>query len=309
MSGIWRLLWKPYCLSCTNCALLIIKNNDFVEVRHESIRCRRSFAWHNWSWYSVLLRNPTTGFQSFTIWIRVFETSIHSLVEYLTTSNTPNTPPLHLLLVLQPQTPSQRWKTICVVNEDSNNNKHHDSTLLSSSPCLLWLLHFDPPIFHISRFGTPKNHRQMAPPLHLQEKHPLPMSDDETEIQKSRLPAGVVTTTPDPCIKVEDPAEQPTPPVLWQSRFLHPHAKLQTQLTPKYKKAEGQISYTVAVWQATMCNRTNDTKHANQIYIHRSKDAPTLESLLLHTKLTNSSSLKKVVFKTLSSGDMIRGLL
>ena len=133
----------------------------------------------------------------------------------------------------------------------------------------------------------------MAPPLHLQAKHPLPMSDDETEIQKSRLPAGVVTTTPDPCIKVEDPAGQPTPPVLWQSRFLHPRAKLQTQLTPKYKKAEGQISYTVAVWQATMCNRTNDTKHANQIYIHRSKDAPTLESLRLHTKLTNSSSLKK----------------
>ena len=73
MSGIWRLLWKPYCLSCTNCSFLIIKNNDFVEVRHESIRCRRSFAWHNWSWYSVLLWNPTTGFQSFTIWIRVFE--------------------------------------------------------------------------------------------------------------------------------------------------------------------------------------------------------------------------------------------
>lgn len=92
------------------------------------------------------------------------------------------------------------------------------------------------------------------------------MSDDETEIQKSRLPAGVVTTTPDPCIKVEDPAGQPTPPVLWQSRFLHPRAKLQTQLTPKYNKAKGQISYTVAVWQATMCNRTNDTQSMQTKY-------------------------------------------
>lgn len=189
-----------------------------------------------------------------------------SLVEYLATSNTPDTPPLHLLLVLQPlKNAKSKMNTICVVNEDSNNNKHPNSTLLGSSPCLLWLLHFDPPGFtsHVLE------HQQIIDkwPLLFIVKENIPCLRRMTKQNRnlgSRLTT--VTTTPDPCRKVEDPAEQPTPPVLWQSRFLHPHAKLQTQFDTKVQQGEREISCTVALWQATMCNRTNDTQSMQTKY-------------------------------------------